>query len=155
MQARTSSEPAKLYVKLSFGYDSWSVPQTAGGLMAVMLAEPEILEELPKGVIPDQYSQRLMSLFGKQAVSAGFYHDCGNLSREHIEEALQQFQEHYHFFSDGLPAAAIGPKPNDNEIIVNLKTALENVTLQPSEQKPLLSVESCDTMEEFLSKQTF
>lgn len=152
----TREEP-NLYIKLTFGYAGWSIAHCAGGCMAAMLAEPEIISVLPVGVIPDKYSKRLKSLFGKQDVSAGFFHDCGKIGLEKVKEALNEFRSHYNNFENGYPATALGgSKPRDNEFIANLITAVNNVSVKPSQRQPFITSEdTANSAEEFLSNQCF
>lgn len=130
-----------MYIKLVFQFIPWVVPQCAGGVQAVLKNKPEIIPELPEGVQANQPCEQLKTLLQKQRIQESFYCDCGMLSQAQIEEALINFNQFYNNYNSGFPGTNLpGNTPEQNEIICNLKIALENILNK--EETPFLSINS-------------
>lgn len=133
-----------MYIKLTIKFVPWVMAHVADGLNAVLATKPEIVEALPEGARANVHSEKLQTMMSKDLVQAGYYHDCEELTLEQVEKVLELFAKHYNNYSDGiLPGAALtGLNPSDNELIVNLKIALENV--RTNTETPLLRKASSD-----------
>ena len=133
----------------------WELRHVAAGINVLLKSKPEIVSELPDGAVANKHSKQLKSFITQDTVSAGYYHDCKELSREQLEKALNQFALHYNNYQNGkMPGAQLsGIKPKDNEIILNLEIALDNICNQ--NETPFLSKNSANDGNELFEKNFF
>lgn len=127
-----------MYIKLHFKFVPWVVPQVASGINAILINKPDIVAELPPGTKANVHTKKLRSLMKKDMVQATYYLDCEELVEEQVETVLESFAAHYHHYADNkLPGTRLtGLNPENNEIILNLKVAVENVRFRGD--KPFL-----------------
>lgn len=140
-----------MYIKLTIKFIPLVIAHVAAGLNAVLAKKPEIVGDLPEGARANVHSEKLRTMMSKDLVQAGYYHDCEELTLGQVEKALEIFANHYNNYNDDkLPGTALnGLNPSDNEIIVNLKIALENV--RTNTETPLLKNWSSDDGEDQLN----
>lgn len=141
-----------MYIKLTLNFQKWIVPACAGGVNAFLACKPEVVDDLPEDIKANTYSKTLKTLLTKELVNAEYYLDCKELSQDAVSHVLNIFAHHYQDYTKGLPAAMLtGGMPNQNELIVNLQIAFENV--RSGQSKPLLSVNSMNSLEEMFQLQ--
>lgn len=119
------------------------VPHCAGGIVASLIEEPEIIEDLPPNTKSDMYSERLTNALkkAKEIIVASYFHNCTALSQTDCEQVLKIFRKHYDDYKNGLPGADLGGvHSTENEIIQNLIIATNNIV--NNDNKQLLSKNS-------------
>lgn len=118
------------------------VPHCAGGVVASLIEEPEIIGDLPPNAKSDMHSELLINALKEpKGVTAGYFHNCTTLSQVDCEQVLRIFRKHYDNYENGLPGADLGGfLPIENEIILNLMIATNNIL--DNDNKQLLSENS-------------
>jgi hypothetical protein len=139
-----------MFIKLIFKREPWNTPGSPDVLVDRLFAEPAILDELPADAEADQCAPVRSLLNAQNPDVFSFYLDCGDASRENVEKAVQLFARHYKSKAEGLPVVQSTPAGAENEIIANMRVALENAVRKPDERGQFLRTSGMNSIDDLV-----